>query len=49
MSKLDTNRINCSPVFPYYQRLIDQANTQFVEVAAQISKEMQANMEAARQ
>ena len=49
MSKLDTNRVNCSSLFPYYQRLINQANTQFVDVAAQISKEMQANMAAASQ
>ena len=37
MSKEDTNRVNLSSVFPYYQRLSEAANIKFSDVAMKLA------------
>ena len=37
MSKEDTNRVNLSSVFPYYQSLSEAANIKFTEVAMKLA------------
>ena len=37
MAKEDLSRVHFSSVYPYYQRLMAQANTQFAEPAAEIA------------
>ena len=46
MSKDDTNRVGLSSVYPYYQRLLAQANLQFTEPAQEMANEVKANLAA---
>lgn len=39
MSTEDTSRVHHSALFPYYQRMAAQANKQFTEPAAELSKQ----------
>ena len=48
MSKTDTNKTALSPLYPYYQRLMAQANTQFAEAAQKMIMEMKANLALAQ-
>ena len=42
MSKEDTNRVNLSSIYPYYQRLSDAANLKFTEVAQKLAADLRA-------
>ena len=42
MSKEDTNRVNLSSIYPYYQRLSDITNLKFTEVAQKLAADLRA-------
>ena len=46
MSKEDTNRVHISTMFPYYMRLLDQANTQFAGAAIELQQKMKEKLAA---
>ena len=49
VSKVETNYVQMSPLYPYMQKMIEQSNKQFWDPAQQILKTLQANLAKAKE